>query len=216
MTYLNFKKAALTVFALLFCLLADAYAQKRQAVIVMRSPGGGASIAPCDGAMELNYQIVSEAKLNNKDEVRMGSNIGSPGASRLVSRKEYEDTRKAKLRDFFSLRWGADGVFYAASVEGQTPVVVLPDDAKPQKNADQRLSSFYEVMFTGEARDGKQKRQISLPLRDILKNILRARRRSGQRYALQARCRREERRTLGGIPAEDEQLPAGRSQLLHA
>ena len=72
------------------------------------------------------------------------------------------------MKDLFALRWGIDGVLYAVSVEGQTPVPI-PDDNKPQKNADQRLASFYSVMFTGEVREGKQKRQISLAPRDILK-----------------------------------------------
>ncbi|HZI19279.1 MAG TPA: hypothetical protein VEY09_11855, partial [Pyrinomonadaceae bacterium] len=163
------KQIALAALTLPLCLLAfavSAQAQKRQAVVVMRAPGGGAA-AQCEGTAELNYQIVSDAKLNGKEEVRMAGNLGSPSEATSVSRKEYEDTRKAKLRDLSALGWGADGVLYAVSVEGQTPVPALPDDAKPQKNAEQRLSSFYSVMLTGEARDGKQKRQVSVPLRDV-------------------------------------------------
>jgi hypothetical protein len=159
---------SLTLPLVLLAVATVARAQKRQAVIVLRAPGG-ASVAQCEGAAELNYQLVSEAKLNGKEEVRMAGNLGTPEATTLVSRKQYEDTRKAKLRDLFALRWGADGVLYAVSIEGQTPVPILPDDAKPQKNADQSLSAFYSVMLTAEARDGKQKRQISLPLRDIHK-----------------------------------------------
>jgi len=168
----NLKKATLVALTLPLCLAlaaAAASAQKRQAVVVMRAQGGGASVAQCDGTAELNYQIVWEAKLHNKEEVRMADALAGRGASGLVSRKDYEDTRKAKLRDLFALRWGVDGVLYAVSVEGQTPVAVLPDDAKPQKNADQPVSSFYSVMLTGEAREGKQKRQVSLPLRDVHK-----------------------------------------------
>jgi hypothetical protein len=167
----SLKKVALIALTLPLALLAAATvarAQKRQAIIVLRTPGA-ASVAPCDGAAELNYQLVSEAKLNGKEEVRLAGNLGPPGAATLVSRKQYEETRKVKLRDLFALRWGGDGVLYAVSLEGQTPVPVLPDDAKPQKNADQSLSAFYSVMLTGEAREGKQKRQISLPLRDIHK-----------------------------------------------
>src|SRR2546423_1464798 len=170
MTHLNpsLKKTALAVLALSFCLLADAHAQKRQAVVIMRSPGG-AAIAQCDGTMELSYQIVSEARLNNKEEVRMAGNLGASDDSAVVSRGVYEKTQKAKLRDLFALKWGADGVLYAVPGEMQTPVALLPDDAKPQKNTSQRLSSFYSVMLTGEAREGKSKRQVSIALRDIQK-----------------------------------------------
>jgi hypothetical protein len=162
------KKAALAALIISACLCADARAQKRQALVIMRPPGGAAA-SQCDGATELNYQLVSEAKLNGKEEVRMAGDIGAAGASASVSRKEYEDSRKAKLRDLSALRWGADGVVYATSVEGQTPVAIIPDDMKPQKNADQSLSSFYSVALTGEAREGKVKRQINIPLRDVLK-----------------------------------------------
>lgn len=170
MTHLspNLKNAALAALIISTCLFADARAQKRQAVVVMRQPGGTAA-AQCDGSAEINYQIISEAKLNSKDEVRLAGNIGGAGASTSVSRKEYEDSRKAKLRDLFALKWGADGVVYATSVEGQTPVVIIPDDMKPQKNSAQTLSSFYSVALTGEAREGKTKRQINIPLRDIQK-----------------------------------------------
>jgi hypothetical protein len=165
------KKATVNILILSFVLFGagEVAAQKRQAVIILRAPGGGASVAQCDGASELNYQLATDVKFKNKDEVRLVSNIAPAGESALVSREEYEKTRKAKMKDLFALKWGADGVLYAVSVEGQTPVPVLPDDAKPQKNAAERLSSFYSVMFTGEARDGKQKRQISLAARDILK-----------------------------------------------
>ncbi len=170
MTRLNpsLMKAALAALALSSCLVADAAAQKRQAIVIMRSPGGGASVAPCDGAAEINYQIVSDAKLNNKDEVRLAGALGGAGAS--VSRKAYEETQKTKMRDLFEIKWGTDGgALYAVSIEGQTPVTVIPDDTKPQKNADQPLSSFYSVMLTGEAREGKSKRQVSVPLRDVFK-----------------------------------------------
>lgn len=164
----SLMKVAFAVLTLSSCLVADAAAQKRQALVIMRAPGGGASVAQCDGAAEINYQLLSEPKLNGKDEVRMA---GAPGgANSLVSRKAYEETRKTKMRDLFGLRWGADGgVLYAVSLEGQTPVAVIPDDTKPQKNADQPLSSFYSVMLTGEAREGKSKRQVSVPLRDVFK-----------------------------------------------
>jgi hypothetical protein len=164
----NLKKLALAILAISFCLLADAHAQKRQAIVIMR-PSGGAQAAQCDGATELNYQVVSDAKLNNKDEVRMAGNVGASGDSALVTRQAYEKTQKAKLRDLFALKWGEGGVLYAVSVEGQTPVPTLPDDVKPQKNSAQPLSSFYSVSLTGVAREGKSKRQVNVGLRDIQK-----------------------------------------------
>jgi hypothetical protein len=171
MTRLNpsLMKAVLAALALMSCLAAGTAAQKRQALVIMRPPGG-ASLAQCDGAAEINYQIVSDARLNNKEEVRMAGALGGAGASTSVSRKAYEETQKTKMRDLFELKWSPDGgVLYAVSLEGQTPVAVIPDDAKPQKNADQPLSSFYTVMLTGEAREGKSKRQVSVPLRDVFK-----------------------------------------------
>ena len=65
---------------------------------------------------------------------------------------------------------------------------MIPDDTKPQKNADQRLASFYSVMFTGEVREGKQKRQISLAPRDILNKIV-PKALSRQRHLVPARRR---------------------------
>ena len=90
------------------CVFAEASAQKRQAVVILRAPG--ASVAPCDGATELNYQLAGDLKFNNKDEVRMGANIGTANDSTLISRKAYEESRKTKMKDLFALRWGADGV----------------------------------------------------------------------------------------------------------
>lgn len=164
----NMKKVTLAVIILSACLFADARAQKRQAIVVMR-PSGGTAASQCDGSTEINYQVVSDAKLNGKEEVRMAGNLGAAGASSSVSRKDYEDSKKAKLRDLFALKWGADGVVYAISVEGQTPVVTLPDDMKPQKESAPSLSSFYAVALTGEAREGKSKRQVNIPLRDVQK-----------------------------------------------
>jgi tetratricopeptide (TPR) repeat protein len=170
MTRLNprLQRSALAFLALSFFLLADAHAQKRQAVVIMRS-NGSAQVAQCDGTMELNYQIVSDPKLNSKEEVRMAAGLGASGDSASVSREAYEKSQKAKLRDLFAVKWGADGVLYAVPGEGQTPVPLLPDDAKPQKRSSQPLSSFYSVMLTGEAREGKSKRQVSVALRDIQK-----------------------------------------------
>lgn len=159
---------SLVLIALFFC-AASAPAQKKQAVVILRAPGGAASVAACDGATELNYQLLTDFKLNDKEEVRLAGGMAEAGETALVSRKGYEDTGKAKLRDLHAVKWNASGVLSAVSVEGQTPTPALPDNLKPQKNSDQPLSSFYAVMLTGEARDGKQKRKVSLPLRDIFK-----------------------------------------------
>jgi hypothetical protein len=170
MTHPSLMKVALAALALSSCLAADAVAQKRQALVIMRPPGGEPAVAQCDGAAEINYHLISDAKLNNKDEVRLAGALSGAGASTSVSRKAYEETQKTRMRDLFVLKWGAGGgVLHAVSVEGQTPVAVVPDDTKPQKNVDQPLSSFYAVMLTGEAREGKSKRQVSVPLRDIFK-----------------------------------------------
>ena len=92
------KKAALALFALTLCLFADAHAQKRQAIVIMRPPGGGAQVAQCDGTMDLIYQLVSDVKLNNKEEVRMAGNLGASSDSASVPREVYEKTQKTKLR----------------------------------------------------------------------------------------------------------------------
>ena len=112
------------------------------------------------------------------------------------------------MKDLFALRWGADGVLYAVSVEGQSPVPIIPDDSKPQKNADPRLASFYSVMFTGEVREGKQKRQISLAPRDILKIYFVPEGSAVNDTLVPARRRGKERRAVGGVSEKDEQLPA--------
>jgi hypothetical protein len=84
-----------------------------------------------------------------------------------VSRKDYEAASKTKLKDLAALKWNIDGVLYGVSLTGILPA--LPEDMKPQKNNDLPLSSFYSAMLTAEARDNKQKRKVSLPLKDIWK-----------------------------------------------
>src|SRR2546423_11383558 len=115
MTHLNpsLKKTALAVLALSFCLLADAHAQKRQAVVIMRSPGG-AAIAQCDGTMELSYHIVSEARLNNKEEVRMAGNLGASDDPAAVSPGADAQAQEAELRAPFARQSGADGALLAS------------------------------------------------------------------------------------------------------
>src|SRR5262249_15264369 len=141
-------------------------AQGKQAVVVMRS--GEFKSGACEGAANLDHQILFDVKLNNKDEVRL-LNFPSWSSSSNVSRKSYEDSGKRKLRDLFALKWDDSGVLTAVSVSGQAPLPAVPDDTKPQKNVDQQLQSFYGVMLTGEVREGKSKRKVDLPLRSIWK-----------------------------------------------
>ncbi len=141
-------------------------AQGKQAVVVMRS--GEFKTAACEGALNLDHQILFDVKINNKDEVRL-LNFPASSSSTMVSRKSYEDSDKRKMRDLFALKWDANGVLTAVSLSGQGPLPILPDDTKPQKNVDQQLQSFYGVMLTGEAREGKSKRKVDIPLRSVWK-----------------------------------------------
>jgi len=161
----NFLQFVLAFFFSLL-LASSVTAQGKQAIVILRSgdaPGGG-----CDGSIDLNHQILNDVKLNNKDEVRL-VNLPFASPSATVSRKTYEDSGKRKLRDLFALKWGKDGVLTAVSVIGQSALIAIPDDMKPQKNLDQTLSSFYGVMLTAEEREGKQRRRVDLPLRSVWK-----------------------------------------------
>lgn len=156
------------ILALVFTLLIPAAvkAQGKQAILILRS--GAAAAAGCEGSVELNYQILNDVKLNNKEEIRLLSLPGS-GPSSTVSRKMYEDAGKRKLRDLYAVKWSKDGVLSAFSVADQSALGAIPDDMKPQKNVDPALSSFYGVMLTGEGRDGKQKRKVDVALRSVWK-----------------------------------------------
>jgi hypothetical protein len=149
-----------------FLIPVDVKAQGKQAIIILRSTD--AAEAGCEGSIELSYQTLYDVKLNNKEEVRLLSLPGS-SSSATVSRKMYEDSAKRKLRDLYALKWGRDGVLSAFSVADQPALGAIPDDMKPQKNADPVLSSFYGVMLNGEARDGKQKRKVDIALRSVWK-----------------------------------------------
>lgn len=142
------------------------HAQGKQAIVILRS--GDTAATGCEGSVELSSQILNDVKLNNKDEVRL-LNLPASSASVMVSRKTYEDSGKRKLRDLFALKWGRGGVLTAVSVAGQSALSAIPDDMKPQKNADQPLSTFWGVMLTGELRENKQKRKVDLPLRSVWK-----------------------------------------------
>ena len=141
-------------------------AQGKQAVVIMRS--GEFKGSACEGAANLDHQVLFDVKLNNKDEVRL-LNYPAWNSSTMVSRKSYEDSGKRKMRELYALKWDTGGVLTAVSVSGQAPLPVVPDDTKPQKNIDQQLQSFYGVMLTGEVREGKSKRKVDFPLRSVWK-----------------------------------------------
>ncbi len=166
------QKIIVGVFLLIsvFTLASKSLAQGNQAVVIMRS--GNASATPCDGASEMNYQVVSGIKLNTADEVRLinyaVNDTSSPDLLN-VSRKSYEDAPKNKLINLSQLKWQNNILIAVSAAGGQTPLLVLPENMKPQKNVDSKLSAFYSVMLAGDAVEGKQKRKINLPLRDVWK-----------------------------------------------
>jgi len=136
--------------------------QGKQAIVVLRSEQ--ASQSGCDGNIDLNYQILFDVKINNKDEIRLLAPIGS-GLPTSISRDDYEKSGKRKIRDLYELKW--DSVLSAVSVSGQGGFLAIPDDMKPQKGASANLSSFYNATLTGEERNGKVKRRLDVPLRTI-------------------------------------------------
>lgn len=162
----SFFSLALLALLSSFIIPAALKAQGKQAIIILRAGDGAA--AGCEGNTEVNYQVLYDVKLNNKEEVRLLTLPGS-STSATVSRKMYEDSAKRKLRDLYALKWNKDGVLGAFSVADQPPLVAIPDDLKPQKNIDPALSSFYSTMLSGEAREGKQKRKVDLALRTVWK-----------------------------------------------
>jgi hypothetical protein len=166
------KYLALLVAVSFCCLAASARVngQGKQAIVILRSAGADAgSSTGCEGGAELSYQIVYDAKLNAKDEIRL-LNPGDASPSSQVSRESYDRSGKSKMRDLFALKWGRKGVLYAESIAGQAQIIAVPDNMKPQKNVgSQPLSAFYGVMLSGEARDGKQKRKVDIALRSIWK-----------------------------------------------
>lgn len=150
-----------------FVTSAAVRAQGKQAIVILRSTSAEVG-AGCEGSAELTYQILYDAKLNAKDEVRLINSAGGPSST--ISRDAYDHSAKSKMRDLYSLKWGRNGVLYAVSVAGQAPIMALPDNLKPQKSAgSEPLSAFYGVMLSGEERTGKQKRKVDLALRAIWK-----------------------------------------------
>lgn len=168
-----FKLNQLIPFVLLvvcYCILAapNVRAQGKQAIVILRPTGADVGGGGCEGTAELSYQIIYDAKLNAKEEIRLMNSTGASTVA-IVSRDAYEHTGKSKIRDLIALKWGRDGVLYAVSVAGQAPIMALPENMKPQKNVSQPLSAFYGVMLSGEARENKQKRKVDIALRAIWK-----------------------------------------------
>ncbi len=167
----KYLKAMMLFFTLFFCVCGASRinAQGKQAIVILRPPAASPTDGECGGTMEINYQIVNDLKLNNKDAVRLVDSQTSLVESSQVSRKTYETASQSKLKDLSVIKGSSDRLFYAVSLNGQTPMLALPDNLRPQKNADQSLSSFYNVMVSGEAKDGKQKRKLNLALREVWK-----------------------------------------------
>jgi hypothetical protein len=153
----------ITAFAI-FCALnsIEVRGQGKQAVVILRADATSTGTG-CEGGADITYRIVYEVRLNAKEEIRMLN-----GASSYVTRDAYDKSGKTKLRDLYGLKW-KDNLLYAVSVAGQSPILAVPDNLKPQKSATAQLSSFYDVMLSGEEREGKQKRKVDLPLRSIWK-----------------------------------------------
>lgn len=168
---LNFKRPSICAFVFCFLMLTviDGAAQKRQAFVIVRPSNTTVSEASCSGSLELNYYLVDDLKLNNKENVVLLNGVSSEDTAVQVSRQMYENSGDSKLKNLYSLFWNEKGVLLAVSSAGQTPFVVVPDNLKPQKNTQTGLSSFYSVTLTGEARDGKSKRKLNLGLREIWK-----------------------------------------------
>lgn len=145
--------------------LSVAQAQGKQAIIITRMTETSAS--SCDGQAQLNYQVVSGLKINNQEEVRLLTSEPRASSSTNISRKSYEDATKTKLRDLVALKWNSNGLLYGLTANGQ--LLAVPNEMKPQKNADPPLSSFYGVNLTGETREGKKKQQAILALHNIWK-----------------------------------------------
>lgn len=147
----------------------DSAAQKRQAVIVTRPTGTTVGESTCGGSLELNYHLVNDPKLNDKDSVVILNGVSTKDNTAQISRQAYESGAELKLKNLHSLFWTAEGVLSATSVAGQPPFPIAPDNLKPAKNVQMPLSSFYSVTLTGEAQNGKSKRKINLGLREIWK-----------------------------------------------
>jgi len=157
-------RAALVAFFL--CITSQIFGQGKEAVVIFRPTNSDTAAAGCEGAAEINYQIIYDAKLNAKDELRLGFDRGG----QFITHDVYDKLGKSKLRDLFALKWGRDDQLYAVSVAGQPAILAVPDNLKPQKNSGgQPLSAFYGVSLSGEAHDGKQKRKVDLALRSVWK-----------------------------------------------
>jgi hypothetical protein len=157
--------AIITLIMFLFILFSTALSQGNQAIVLMKADS---QVGSCEGTTEINYKTVFGAKFNNNDDIRLLANPGYVSDASGVTRDNYEDAAKNKLANLFELKW-QDNVLYALTTKGQTPLLLLPEDMKPARDANPQLSSFYAGLFSGEAHDGKQKTKLTLASRDIWK-----------------------------------------------
>jgi len=171
---MNYLKARISAVALAMmaaglwvCLAPDIFAQGRQAIVILKPAGGAAS--DCDGAAEINYQVVFDLKLNNKDKIRLVTEEMIRDGSARIPRQVYDKAKTQELRSFFAIECGREGVYGVVSGSGQAPMPLLPDDKRPERNEAPAIRDLYSVTATGQARDGGQRRSASWPLRDLWK-----------------------------------------------
>jgi len=171
---MNYLKARVSAAVLMIlaaslwvCFAPEARAQGQQAIVIIKPAGGLAN--DCDGTAEINYHIVFDLKLNSRDKIRLLTNETIKDGSARISRQVYESARPQDLRSFLAIECGRDGVWGVVSGSGQAPTPLLPDNKRPERNEAPAIRDFYSVMATGEAREGRQRRPLSLMLRDIWK-----------------------------------------------
>src|ERR1044072_325301 len=161
------KKMSVIITLVMFILVlfSPALSQGKQAIVLMRGDGRP---SVCEGTTEINYKTVFGVKFNNNDDIRLAAASGYISETTGVTRDNYESAAKNKLANLFELKW-QDGVLYALTTRGQTPLLLLPEDMKPARDTNPQLNSFYGVLFSGEARDGRQKNKLTLASRDVWK-----------------------------------------------
>lgn len=171
MSYLKIRRSAVALAMMAAawwaCLAPEIFAQGRQAIVILKSVGGATS--DCEGAAEINYQVVFDLKLNNKDKVRLITEETIRSGSDRITRQIYDKAKSQDLRSFFAIECGREGVCGVVSGSGQSPTPLLPDSQRPERNEAPAIRDFYSVMVTGEARDGRRRQPVSLTLRDVWK-----------------------------------------------
>jgi hypothetical protein len=136
--------------------------------VVIKPPVNDLSSLACDGSVELSYLVINNIKLNGKDHLRLLHSFSS-GISTTISRKEYKDGFKTRLKDLYMIKFEKDNLLYATSFAGQSPILALPEEVKGQNQDRSPLSSYYSIMISGEAIEGKERRKLNLALNNIWK-----------------------------------------------